>query len=113
MFNKMSGPSNLSDAGSSDAASTSVDAGVSQGTGLAEDLDRPDYSVTVEDKHFIEKSDNSVRESLKDMDIKTKIRDLKDGEILTLTQHDVPDFPYLKIKRNPKFDNMFICIILI
>lgn len=108
MFNKMSGPSNLSDAGSSDAASTEVDAGVSQGTGLAEDLDRPDYSVTAEDKHFIEKSDNSVRESLKDMDIKTKIRDLKDDEILTLTQHDVPDFPYLKIKRNPKFDNMFI-----
>lgn len=108
MFNKMSGPSNLSDAGSGDAASTEVDAGVSQGTGLAEDLDRPDYSVTVEDEHFIEKSDNSVRESLKDMDIKTKIRNLKDDEILTLTQHDVPDFPYLKIKRNPKFDNMFI-----
>ena len=108
MFNKMSGPSNLSDVGSGDAASTEVDAGVSQGTGLAEDLDRRDYSVTVEDEHFIEKSDNSVRESLKDMDIKTKIRNLKDDEILTLTQHDVPDFPYLKIKRNPKFDNMFI-----
>ena len=108
MFTKMSGPSNLSDIESGDAASTSVDAGAAQGTGLAEDLDRPDYSAAVEDEHFIEKSDNSVRESLKDMDIKTKIRDLKDDEILTLTQHDVPDFPYLKIKRNPKFDNMFI-----
>ena len=38
MFNKMSGPSNFSDMSSSDAASTSVDAGVSQGIGLAEDL---------------------------------------------------------------------------
>lgn len=38
MFNKMSGPYNSSDVGSSDAASTSVDAGVSQGVGLAEDL---------------------------------------------------------------------------
>lgn len=34
----MSGPSNFSDIGSSDAASTEVDAGVSQGVGLAEDL---------------------------------------------------------------------------
>lgn len=38
MFNKMSGPSNSSDTEDGDAASTSVDAGVSQGTGLAEDL---------------------------------------------------------------------------
>lgn len=108
MFNKMSGPSNSSDVGDGDAASTSVDAGISQGVGLAEDLDKPDCPITVEDGHFIEKSDNSVEESLKDMDIKTKIRNLKDDEVLTLTQHDVPDFPYLKIKKNPKFDNMFI-----
>ena len=85
MFNKMSGPSNSSDINISDAASTEVDAGVSQGAGLAENLN----------------GENTV-------DIKTKIRNLKDDEILTLTQHDVPDFPYLKIKKNPKFDNMFI-----
>lgn len=108
MFNKMSGPSNSSDVGDGDVASTSVDAGISQGVGLAEDLDKPDCPITVEDGHFIEKSDNSVEESLKDMDIKTKIRNLEDDEVLTLTQHDVPDFPYLKIKKNPKFDNMFI-----
>ena len=85
MFNKMSGPSNSSDINSSDAASTEVDAGVSQGAGLAENLN----------------GENTV-------DIKTKIRNLKDDETLTLTQHNIPDFPYLKIKKNPKFDNMFI-----
>lgn len=136
MFNKMSGPSNSSDIGSNDAASTSVDAGVSQGIGLAEDLDKkpnaiqqvlqmlmdtpgrveavaevlnePDCPVIIKDGHFIEKNDTFVEESLNCMDIKTKIRNLKDDEILTLTQHDIPDFPYLKIKKNPKFDNMFI-----
>lgn len=81
----MSSPSNSSDTESGDAASTEVDAGVSQGVGLAEGLN----------------GENIV-------DIKTKIKNLKDDEILTLTQHDVPDFPYLKIKKNPKFDNMFI-----
>lgn len=49
-----------------------------------------------------------VKESLNTMNVKTKIKNLKDGEVVTLTQHDIPDFPYLKIRKNPKFDNMYI-----
>lgn len=162
----MSGPSNSSDMNSSDVASTSVDAGSSQGTGLAEELNKKsnalqqtlqmlidtpgeveamtevlnelDCPVVIKDEHFVKKpieltSDKTlkkskddvniktnlksvsllktsvpVKESLNTMNVKTKIRNLKDDEILTLTQHDVPDYPYLKIKKNPKFDNMFI-----
>ncbi len=84
MFNKMSGSSNSSDVNSGDAASASADAGVSQGTGLAEDLNKENIS-----------------------DIKTKIKNLKDDEILTLFQSDILDFPYLKIKKSSKFDGMF------
>lgn len=88
MFNKMSGPSNSSDIGSGDAASTEVDAGVSQGTGLmegveeksnalqqvlqmlidtpggveamAEVLNEPDCPVIIKDRHFMEKSQNDT-----------------------------------------------------
>ena len=59
MFNKMSGPSNSSDVGDGDAASTEVDAGISQGAGLTEDLaykiiDMEDLIKTLEE--IIEKS---------------------------------------------------------
>ena len=60
MFNKMSGPSNPSDAGSSDAASTSVDAGVSQGVGLAEDLA---YRIT-DIKNLVEALQSIVDKSI-------------------------------------------------